>query len=72
MLLGAASLAACGKNADSDLTVAESRSAGGRVEDQFGKGFGEAFRADPNSAPANVSEGDTVPVSLDTDPVPID
>lgn len=71
MLLGAASLVACGKYERNDLDPPESADTGGRVEDQFGKGFGKAFRADPNSEPANVSDNDVVPVSLDTEPVPI-
>ncbi|MEO7411171.1 MAG: hypothetical protein ABIU10_07620 [Sphingomicrobium sp.] len=72
MLLAGLSLSACGKAETDDLTLPQNSKASGRMEDQFGKEFGEAFRADPNSTPANVSESDVVPVSLDTEPVPID
>ena len=72
LLFGGVALTACGKNDHDDLTMAESQSVGARVEDQFGEGFGKAFRADPNSDPAEVNENDIVPVSLETEPVPID
>ncbi len=41
------------------------------MEDQFGKGFGKAFRASPNSEPANLVEGDVIPVSNTAEPVEI-
>lgn len=72
ILLAGASLTACGKNNDEGAPAAEARSDSDRVEDHFGKGFGKAFRADPNSEPANVSEGDMAPVSLTAEPVKID
>ena len=72
IFLTGALLASCNKNNREDGSAADIRSDRGRVEDQFGKGFGEAFRADPNSEPANVSEGDMVPVSLTAEPVKID
>ena len=73
MLLFGTSLAACNRNSGDDVpdndpfaarTVAQ--------EDQFGKGFGKAFRADPNSAPRIVSKNDVTPVSLTAEPVVID
>ncbi len=67
-----ASLSACGKNGGRDTLAPDSQVESGRVEDQFGKGFGEAFRADPNSEPANVSEDDVKPVSLTAEPVTTD
>lgn len=72
LLIAGTSLSACGKVESNDLALAESADTGGRVEDRFGKEFGKAFRADPNSEPANVSDNDVVPVSLNTEPVPID
>lgn len=41
-------------------------------EDKFGKGFGKAFRADPNSEPANVSDNDVNPVSHTAEPLDVD
>jgi len=72
-LVAGMSLTACSKKSERDILVPESTVASsGRVEDQFGKGFGEAFRADPNSVPANVSDADVQPVSLTAQPVAID
>jgi hypothetical protein len=42
-----------------------------RLEDQFGAAFGVAFRAAPSSDPADPRNGDTIPLSLTTDPVEI-
>jgi hypothetical protein len=70
-LLIGMSMSACSKESDSDMLVRESTD-GGRVEDRFGKGFGEAFRADPNSEPAVVDRNDVNPVSLTDEPEPID
>ena len=71
-LLAVLSLTTCGKKSESDLAFPESRVESGPVEDQFGKGFGKAYRADPNSEPANVTDNDMVPVSLTAEPVVID
>lgn len=43
-----------------------------RQEDRFGEGFGKAFRADPNSEPANVSEADVKPVSRTAEPLDVE
>ncbi len=72
MLLSGASLSACERKSESDVLANDPfavRSTA--MEDQFGKGFGKAFRADPNSEPRNVVEGDVVPVSLTGQPVEI-
>ena len=72
MLIIGGSLSACGKNSDSDpLEIAASTERGG-MDDQFGKGFGKAFRADPNSEPRTVDETDVKPLSLTTEPIAID
>jgi hypothetical protein len=71
LILAGASLSSCNKNSDSDAPVLDARADAGRQEDKFGKGFGEAFRADPNSEPANVSANDVNPISLTTEPEPI-
>lgn len=42
-----------------------------QTEDKFGQGFGKAFRADPNSEPAEVADSDVRPVSLTDEPVEI-
>lgn len=71
-MIAGASLSACNKKTDSDALVLGSRDeAGTSTEDKFGKGFGKAFRADPNSEPANVSANDVNPVSYTTEPEPI-
>ena len=40
-------------------------------EDRFGVAFGADFRAGLNGEPANVSDGDIVPVNLTTEPIDI-
>lgn len=72
ILVTGTSLTACGDKSESDVLVPESVAENRRMEDQFGKGFGEAYRADPNSEPANVSEMELAPVSYTTEPVLID
>lgn len=72
-LLAGASLTACDKQNDSDaLAPDEAVSKARNAEDQFGEGFGNAFRAEPNSEPINVDEGDVVAVSQTAEPVQID
>ena len=73
LFLGAVvSLSACSKTESDTLAIDGSRADAGPPEDQFGKGFGEKFRADPNSEPKEVKDNDVAPVSLTTEPVPID
>lgn len=74
MLLTGTSLAACNRT-DGEDVLANDPFAGNtsaRSENQLGKGFGKAFRADPNSEPANVAEGDLGPVSYTAEPVHLD
>ena len=71
ILLTGMSLTACGKKSERDMLVPEAGVESGRVEDTFGEGFGEAFRADSNAEPRNVVDSDVKPVSLTTEPVPI-
>lgn len=42
-----------------------------RQEDKFGVAFGMAFRADPNSEPRAVADGDIIPISFTDEPIPI-
>lgn len=73
ILLAGASLTSCNKQDASDAPVPNQAELTVRSsEDQFGEGFGNAFRADPNSEPSNVMEGDVVPVSQTAEPVQID
>lgn len=72
MLLIGTSLAACNRNSDDDVPANDPFASAGRQEDQFGKGFGKAFRADPNATPRVVSENDVTPVSTTAEPVMID
>ena len=74
MLLIGTSLAACNRsdsNGD-DVLIGNDPFAetSARPEDRFGKGFGKAFRADPMSEPAKVTQGDVTPVSLTAEPLP--
>ena len=42
-----------------------------KQEDSFGMQFATAFRADNNSEPYNVADGDIIAISLTTEPVDI-
>jgi len=67
-----ASLAACQKKAHDDVAdFGVTGSASARPEDQFGKGFGKAFRAPSNAEPANVSDNDVAPASRTDEPVQV-
>lgn len=73
LILAGVLLSSCNNKSDSEAPFAAD--VGGETanqEDKFGKGFGEAFRADPNSEPANVSQSDVEAVSYTADPEPID
>lgn len=68
-----ASLSACHKANESDASASSgSGTPGDHPEDRFGKGFGEKFRADPNSEPANVNDNDVKPVDPTAEPEPVD
>ncbi len=73
ILTAGASLPACQKKVESDATgFGASGSEATRTEDRFGKNFGNASRASPNSEPANVEDGDLIPVSNTAEPEQID
>lgn len=73
ILVVGASLAACGDRSDRDAPGNDPfATTSDRTEDQFGKEFGKAYRADPNSEPMNVNDGDVVPVSSTTEPIVAD
>lgn len=74
--LVAVSLAGCGNSDRRRADAPEAPPSGGgavtvRQEDQFGMGFAAAFRADNNSEPQVVNDGDIVAISLTTEPVSI-
>ncbi len=71
LIFAGASLSACNRD-EGDALVLEARTDSDRPEDKFGEGFGEAFRADSNSEPVPVSADDVKPVSLTTEPEPIE
>lgn len=72
ILTAGASLTACQKKAVGDAAGFDVSGAEAvRTEDKFGKGFGKAFRAPPNSEPANVADSDVAPVSRTAEPIPI-
>jgi len=65
-----ASLTACQRQSGGDVVEGDPfAERATRPEDQFGKGFGEAYRADPKSEPVKIKPGDMIPVSTTTEPV---
>lgn len=72
-LLVWASLSSCSRQEGGDAQPALELGAElARSNDGFGRTFNERFRADPNSQPAPVRDGDVPPVSLTTEPDRID
>ncbi len=72
ILIVGTSLSACNNRQDSDVQANEIERGARAVEDQFGQEFGEAYRADPNSEPKDVSEAGANAVSMTAEPVPVD
>ncbi len=72
LLIAGVSLSACSKSESDTLTIEPSGVDSGQPEDRFGKGFGEKYRADPNSEPKEVNEADVTPESLTTEPLAVD
>ena len=72
VLIAGGSLSACDKKSGSEPLRIEPGRESGATDSKFGKEFGTAFNADPNSEPRNVQEGDLAPVSLTAEPVAID
>ena len=71
-LVAGGSLSVCTKNSGNEPLSVESGREWGAIDSKFGKGFGTAFNADPNSKPRNVQDSEVAPVSLTTEPVAID
>jgi len=72
ILLSGASLSACNRQSGNDAPESDPFAASSSTKgDQFGKGFGKASRADPNSEPVNLSEIELPPVSYTAEPVAI-
>ena len=73
ILLSGASLSACNRKSESDVLANDPFAVRSTAKgDQFGKGFGKAFRADPKSEPANVARDDVIPVSKTAEPIEFD
>jgi len=72
VLIAGGSLSACNKKSENEPLVIEPGRDRGATDSKFGKEFGSAFNADPNSEPRNVQDDDLPPVSLTTEPVAID
>ncbi len=72
VLIAGGSLSACNKKSGNEPLMIEPGRDSGTTANKFGKEFGSAFNADPNSEPREVHEGDLEPVSLTTEPVDID
>ncbi len=70
-LIGGGLLSACGKKSGSEPLTIETSRESGEIDGKFGKEFGTAFNADPNSEPRNVNDSDVPPVSMTSEPVPI-
>ncbi len=69
----AAGLSACGGGSDGGGNVVNPPNPpappAAKFEDQFGAGFGAAYRVASNADPVEPSPGDLIPLSLTTDPV---
>ncbi len=73
LIMTGTSLGGCSRQPADDVLAADQLTATrARPEDRFGKGFGEAFRADPKSVPREVRAGDVVAVSTTAEPIEID
>lgn len=72
ILIVGASLSACNNKPESDVQQSEAPRGARDAQDQFGQEFGDAYRADPNSEPKNVSDAPPDAVSMTAEPVPID
>ncbi len=72
VLIVGGSLSACNKKSGNESLAIEPGRDSGATDSKFGKKFGSALNADPNSEPRNVQEGDLPPVSPTTEPVVID
>ena len=65
-------LAACGgSGSDGDPPPGAPPVVTAKQEDKFGLAFGVAFRADANSEPFPVADGDLIPISFTDEPTPI-
>lgn len=71
VVVAGVSLSSCSKAKERDAPAALNLDSASHQEDQFGKGFGRDFRADPMSKPADVENSDVAPVSDTDQPVPI-
>lgn len=74
ILMAGTSLSACGSEEDAGPLPADpfvGRTTAEAPGDRFGKGFGAASRANPNSEPVKVSDGDIRPVSLTEEPLDV-
>ena len=66
--LAALSLAGCGGGGKGVMMVVTPPAAPPRIEDQFGAGFGTAFRTDRNVEPGEPTGGDIEALTLNTEP----
>lgn len=66
--LAALGLASCGGGAGGGMMVVQPPMAPPRLEDQFGAGFGSAFRQDRNGEPGEPAAGAIEPLSVTGDP----
>ena len=72
ILIAGGSLSACNKQRKDEPLMIEPGRDSGSTDSKFGKEFGTAFNADPNSEPRNVHDGDLAPVSMTAEPAAID
>lgn len=72
LLLAGVSLSGCGRENDIDrygqLAPSVNKDA---ADGQFSSRFNQSLRADPNSEPMNIAEGDLPPVDLTKEPVDV-
>lgn len=64
-------LSACGGGSGGGSVNVGQLPSGQPLEDSFGAGFGQAFRAAANSDPRDPAAADIVPVDLTKDPTPL-
>ncbi len=70
ILLSGASLTACNRKGGSDALEKDPFATTTKAKgDEFGKGFGKAYRADPRSEPVTIKKGDLIPVTTKGEPV---
>ncbi len=74
MIITGASFSACDRKSGNDALDTDALAAGPTTAkgDEFGKEFGAAYRANPNSEPRVIDKNELQPVSYTSEPVEFD